>query len=276
MHLDDGPHPFDELVQQPDSKIRLAHAALLWARDEYTAIAPAHYLERLHAVADRVDATSACSGQDRVDALRRVLVESHSFRGNYEDFGNPANSYLNCVIDARRGIPVSLGAIWLDIAQQLDWPIVGVSMPGHFVLRYEGIAQEILIDPFNAGRELTRDDCAQMLAILYGPDFTLTEEHLATVGTHAILARMLGNLYATYVKADDWARTIRVLLRITALRPQDALMQAELGRVQILAGDLKGSANTLNRALELAVDNEETSTIQQHLAELRTRLGEQN
>lgn len=269
-------HPFDEAVGQPESEVRLAHAALLWARDEYQDIAPKQYLDRLNALADRVDGHHASTGTERVEALRDTLVVSGSYRGNYEDFTNPANSYLNRVIDMRRGNPVSLGAIWLDIAEQLDWPMFGVSMPGHFLIRYEGVADEVIVDPFNGGRILSDDDCAKMYSAMFGAQAVREEAHTDRLGTFGILARMLGNLYVLYANAGDWSRTALVLRRLVAVQPNDAIVRAEFGRVLTHLGDLKEAAAALNEAMELADGDEEKATINHHLIGLRSKFNEQN
>lgn len=269
-------HPFDEVVNQPESDVRLAHAALLWARDEYVGIAPKQYLDRLNALADHVDGMHTSTGSERIEALRETLVESASYRGNYEDFANPANSYLNRVIDMRRGNPVSLGAIWLDIAERLDWPMVGLNMPGHFLIRYEGVADEVIVDPFNGGRMLSDDDCKQMYSAMFGAQSVPEEDHFERLGTFGILARMLGNLYVLYANAADWPRTVVILRRLVAVQPRDAIVRAELGRVLMHLGDYKEAAGALNEALELADGDEETSTVNHHLVELRSKFNEQN
>ncbi len=276
MSFDAQPHPFDDLISQPESDFRLAHAALLWAIDEYPDMRPAHYLDRLNALAERVDQCDAHDGHDRVGALRSVLVEEEDFTGNIDDFMLPGNSYLNRVFDTRRGIPVSLSVLWIDIAQQLGWPIHGVSMPGHFILRHEGVGDELLIDPFNGGRILTFETCQQMAAALFGKEAELTEEQMESVGPRTILARMLGNLYAYHVHKDDWPRAIRILSRVAALRPDDAMIFAEIGRLQTKTNDLGGAARSLTKARELAATDEETSTINHHFVHLRNLLNEQN
>jgi len=269
-------HPFDEVVKQSEDQVRLAHAALLWARDEYTDMAPKKYLDRLNALADRVDSAQASTGAERVEALREALVVDASYRGNYEDYANPANSYLNRVIDTRRGNPVSLGVIWLDVAAQLEWPVFGLSMPGHFLIRYEGVADEVIVDPFNGGRVLSENDCTQMYAAMFGADATPDPEHLERLGNYGILARMLGNQYVLYAHAADWPRTYRVLRRLVAVQPRDALVYAELGRVLMHLGEYKEAATVLSDALALADGTEETATVNHHLVELRSKLNEQN
>ncbi len=264
------------MLLRDGDNVRLAHAALLLATDEYDDIAPARYLERLNGLAERVDVSNVYTGSDRVEALRVVLIESESYRGNYEDFQNPANHYLNRVIDTHRGIPISLSAVWLDLARQLDWPFHGVSMPGHFLIRYDGIGEEIIVDPFNGGRELSHEQCEQMVKGIFGPDFVLADDHLAPIGTKTMLTRMLGNMYSMYAQKQDWLRCVRVLRRVVAVHPEESMLHSELGRMQFVAGDLKSAANTLTRALELASNDEEEATANTHLHELRQLVSEQN
>ncbi len=269
-------HPFDEMLQRPESDIRLAHASLLWARDEYDEIAPARYLDRLNGLAERVDAEGAYSAADRVEAMRSVIVESESYRGNVQDYFNPANSYLNRVIDTRLGIPITLSTIWLDVARQLDWPLHGLNLPGHFLVRYDGIDGDLIVDPFNQGRVLTRESCTKMVQAMFGEEFVLKEEHFLPVGPRSILARMLGNIYIIRSNACDWPRTTHALERLVAINTEDPMMGAELGRVQTLTGELRKAAVTLNRALKLADTDEERATVNHHLVDLRHRLSEQN
>ncbi len=263
-------------MQRNRDDFRLAHAALLLARDEYEEVAPARYLERLNGLADRVDRLDAHSGSDRVDALREVLIDAEAYRGNYEDFQNPANHYLNRVIDTHRGIPISLATVWLDLAHQLGWPFHGVSMPGHFMVCYEGIGEEILVDPFNGGQEKSREQCEQMVKGIFGADFELTEEHLASIGTRTVLTRMLGNLYSMYAQQQDWTRCVRALTRVVAIHPEESLLHSELGRMLFVAGNLTSAASTLNHALTLAANKDEEATAQHHLRDLKQLFSEQN
>ena len=165
-----------------------------------------------------------------------------------------------------------LGAIWIDAATQLGWPVAGAAMPGHFVLRYDGNGHDLYIDPFNGGRTMSREDCVTILRTLFGPEFELLDEFFAPVGERTVLARMIGNAYAIYVGADDWVRTVRTLERLVALSPEDAMLHAELGRMRIKTGDLEGASTALKQARESASGDEETSTVNHHFVELRNKL----
>jgi len=261
MDSEPGLHPFDEVVRRPVDTIRLAEAALQFARDEYPAIKPVQYLQRLDALARRVDCFDAHGAADRVESLRTVLVEGLGLRGNRVAYADPANSYLNRVLDTRRGIPISVAAVWLDIGATLGWPLTPVSLPGHFIIAYEGTEGRVLLDPFNQGRELSVEDCGQIVTAMFGGEVSLTREHLEPAGTLGVLERMLGNLYSLYANAADWRRTVRVLQRLTAVRPDALTLWQELGRVSTLAGQLDLGAEALARARRLALSDSETSAL---------------
>jgi regulator of sirC expression with transglutaminase-like and TPR domain len=263
------PHPFDDLLRGSDGSIRLADAALQFARDEYPNLKPIQYLRRLDALADRLDALAGPSDADRIEALRTVLVEEARLGGNRDDYTSPANSYLNQVLDTRLGIPIGLSVIWLDVCARLGWPLSGVSMPGHFIVSYDGAPQRILLDPFQGGRELSFRDCRRIVRSLFGDKLKLTEQHLEPAGTLAIIERMLGNLYSTYAQRGDRLRMSRVLQRLAAVRPDSLGVHQELGRILLQSGRLEEAALVLAAVQRLAVGKDDLRRLEWQIEELR-------
>ncbi len=129
--------------------------------------------------------------------LNTVLFSELGFRGNAESYDDPDNSYLSRVLDRRVGIPVSLSVVVLLLARRLHLPIVGIGMPGHFLLRYGPDPSGPYLDPFGNGRVLTRDAC---IAWLRASGFTFVPGMLHPVGPRYIVARMLRNLVAVFAK----------------------------------------------------------------------------
>ena len=127
-----------------------------------------------------------------LDALNEGLFEQLKFRGNDDDFFNPANSYLNRVMDRRLGIPISLSAVYILVARRVGLPVVGIGMPSHFLCRYQTAVAEVYIDPFHRGQLLTRLDCRKrLLESAIGYD----ERHLAPLSSRRTLQRMIANLH---------------------------------------------------------------------------------
>jgi regulator of sirC expression with transglutaminase-like and TPR domain len=126
------------------------------------------------------------------------LFKTLGFRGNREDYLDPDNSYLNRVLDRRLGIPITLAAVYLFVARRLRLPLVGVNMPGHFLLRWHGTDTTFYIDAFNEGLLLNEDQCR---------DFCITNgfgvESLREPATpRQILLRMCRNLHGIYRETD--------------------------------------------------------------------------
>ncbi len=211
--------------------IRLAEAALAFARDRYPRLDAARYLGRLDDLAERIERLGASTPEDRADALRAVLCREERLSGNREDYYDPRNSYLNEVLDRRTGIPISLSAVWLDVAARLDWPFVGVGLPGHFVIAQLSPEGPSWIDPFGGGRPLDRDACGSLVEAALGPGTALAEVHLSPVGARAILTRMLDNLRSIYVQAGQWTQAAFVLSRLRALLPEEAAVRQDLAAV---------------------------------------------
>lgn len=213
-------HPFDSLVQRDDADIRVAEAALYFARDHCPDLKPLPWLRRLDAMARRVASLNARDPVDQAAALRAVLVEEEELAGDLTNYCDPRNSHLNEVLARRKGIPISLSAVWLDVCRQLQWPFAGVGLPGHYIIRCTSEGTELLVDPFRRGRLLRRADCERLVACLTGQATVLSEDQLAPVSNKAMLGRMLQNLYAVYSRRHAWYNAACVIARLMALEPE--------------------------------------------------------
>jgi len=134
----------------------------------------------------------AASGETALQAVNEVLFAELGFRGNEDDYYNPANSYLNLVMDRRLGIPLSLSVLYMFLARRVRLPVVGIGMPGHFLCRYQTPTEEFYIDAFHGGKLLTRIDCKKRLVNLA---VEYDERHLAPISPRRVLQRMIANLH---------------------------------------------------------------------------------
>src|SRR5207249_7599975 len=156
-HLDEAVFPLDRM-------------ALAIALEEYPTIEIDHYLRQLDTLAAR---THVLLGQnpspfDVLKALNEVLFLQEGLRGNTEDYYDPRNSFLNAVLETKNGIPISLSVIYLEVARRINFDLKGVGFPSHFIVKYSSPEREILVDPFNLGRFLTKEDCQELLDRVYG------------------------------------------------------------------------------------------------------------
>lgn len=209
-------------LENPQEQADIGQLALLMAACHYPALAVETYLRSLDAYAERVRIfmnRMGSSSAQLIPAINHVLFTEEGFRGNEDDYYHPANSFLNEVIETKRGIPISLSALYLAIAHRLDAPLFGVSLPMHFLVKYASEGGEILLDPFYGGKTVTLEDCRQRLELAYGAPVEIEPEYLNAVSNRQILFRMLNNLKLIYLRAEEYERAGRVVEQMLIVRP---------------------------------------------------------
>jgi len=219
--------------------------ALLIARIDNPDVDPPVYIARLDLLAEEIrsklpaDAAPAA----RLAELDRLLFQELGVRGSRQEYESPSNSYLNEVIDDREGIPISLSVLYMELARRLNLNVVGVGLPGHFVVRYEPGGNELpqTIDVFERGKRLSEEDIRAILAAARFPDEPRFRE---AASTGRIIERMLMNLLgiAEGRREDDQVHSL--LETLTSIFPENVEyrakrleMRARTGRVQMAIDD---------------------------------------
>jgi regulator of sirC expression with transglutaminase-like and TPR domain len=129
-----------------------------------------------------------------VAQLHEVLFEEWGFNGNTDDYYNAENSYVPRVLETRRGIPVTLSLIYKCVAQRLGLTALGINSPAHFLAGIEVDGSRMIVDPFQGGRVMTRDEVFNRLEQLTGAPIARSDALLATATHHEWLARIIRNL----------------------------------------------------------------------------------
>lgn len=154
------------------------------------------------------------SVEETVGTMNHYLFQELAFAPNETDYYDPENSYLNCVLDGRKGNPISLCTIFLLLSRRLKLPVTGIGLPGHFVCRYQTSRAEIYVDAFNRGKLLTKADCIKYLLHTH---HGLEEGYLTPVSPRRILLRMCANLHQIYLRKERVEETARLQRYLVAL-----------------------------------------------------------
>ena len=210
----------------------------------------------------------------RLRYLNRYFFQELGFAGNVNDYYDPGNSYLHRVLATRRGIPITLALIYIEIAQQIDLEARGVSFPGHFLIKLKMPQGEVVIDPFS-GRSLSRDDLDERIAP-YRRRHGLTGDaevplglFLQTATPRAVVARVLRNLKEIHRGAEDWGRLLPVMDRLVVLLPDDWDERRDRGLVRAELGDGDGAVDDLAIYIQHSAHADDARAIAARLAELR-------
>lgn len=222
---------FASVVQRPDPEIELDHAALLLGEHDGESLDVDRYRDVLDDLAHSAEVARR-ELHDRTfagaRAITRVLFVEHGFRGNTDDYYDPRNSFLHEVLDRRVGIPITLSVIYMEVARRIGLRVTGVGFPGHFLVRAFDEDRAVVIDPFNLGAVLGKDDLQDLLIKVVGPDARLEPSLLAPIGKTQILTRMLVNLAGIYGKRGDLFRSLDVLERLHLLDAANPKLEREL------------------------------------------------
>ena len=259
-----------------DASLPVVEAAVAIAQDEFPELDTQAVLAELDTLADKLRRRIPADAVplQRLRWLNRFFFHELGFAGNVNDYYDPANSYLHRVLATRRGIPITLAVIYIELATQVGLNARGVSFPGHFLVKLKMPQGEVVIDPFT-GQSLSREELDELLAP-YKRSRGLTGEFDAPLGLFLqsapprdVIARMLRNLKEIHRSAEDWPRLLAVLNRLVLLLPQAweerrdrGLTYAELGLNSAAVGDLADY-------LEHARDAQDRQAISARLAELR-------
>lgn len=260
---------FAELIERPESAADLAEAALWIAAEERPDVDPGAALAELEALTAQVrEACHASSdAAERLASLKRVFFRELGFRGNAEDYYDPGNSDLAWVLMHRKGIPITLSLVFMEIARRLGLEVEGVGFPGHFLVRVRGEA-EVLVDVFE-GRTVSEADCSSKLRTLYGDEIQFHPGLLRACTPHEILSRMLRNLKYAHLRRADYTRALACCDRLLLLEPDATAELRDRGALFVRLECPAAALADFERYLELAPDDEAASAVRAALASLR-------
>lgn len=268
---------FTSLVAD-DASLPVVEAAAAIAQDEYPGLDTQAVLADIDALADRLKRRIPADAVpvQRLRWLNRFFFQELGFGGNVNNYYDPGNSYLHLVLSTRRGIPITLAVLYIELATHVGLTARGVSFPGHFLVKLKMPQGEVVIDPFT-GQSLSREELDELL-LPYKRNRGLLGDFDAPLGLFLqaaqprdVVARMLRNLKEIHRSAEDWPRLLAVLQRLVVLLPQAweerrdrGLTYAELGQEAAAVGDLADY-------LEHAGDAQDRQAIAARLTELRRR-----
>lgn len=255
-----------------DAGFPLLEAALALAQDDMPALDVQGELARIDALGQQLRKRIPADAPplQRLRLLNQYFFQELGFAGNVNNYYDRRNSLLPVVLQTRRGIPITLALLYVEIAAQAGLQAVGVAFPGHFLVKVHLPLGEAVIDPFN-GRSLSREALEERL-LPFREQQGLLEADEAPLGlflqaapARDVIARMLRNLKEIHRSQLDWERLEQVQQRLVTLLPQaweehrdHALALAELGQHQ-------AAARALDTYLHHQPDGADAGALRRHL-----------
>ena len=266
---------FASLVAE-DASLPLTEAAVAIALTEHPDLDVQGVLAHIDELAHRMKRRLAADAGplQRLRLLNRFYFDELGFAGNVNHYDDPSNSFVHAVLETRRGIPISLAVVYLELAGQIGLSAHGVSFPGHFLVKLRLPEGEAVIDPFT-GHSLTREALDERLLPYRrsrGPQGDMDPPlalFLQAATAREVLARMLRNLKEIHHNAQDWARLVAVLDRWVLLLPHDAQARRDRGLAHAELGQQQAAVRDLSHYLQQAPAAADRRVIAARLATLK-------
>jgi regulator of sirC expression with transglutaminase-like and TPR domain len=260
-----------------ESELDLGRAALLMAKCQYPKLNVELYISQFDEIAGII--SNRLSSKNPLLIIKNIneyFFQELAFQGNKENYYDPRNSFLNEVLVRRLGIPISLSVIYMEVARRLGLKIDGVGLPGHFLVKCKIEDQEIILDPFHQGKELSQTDCQALLTTIYGSGIELKPSFFRTVSKKEILIRMLNNLKNIYISGNDPARALITLETLLILTPQATNEIKERGIINYRLGKFSQSIKDLEFYLQHSPKTVETDNIRKFLNQIKLEFASLN
>lgn len=259
------------MIDRPESSFELARTALLVAAESDPGIDVDAELSRIDAWGEelrrRID--PEWNNLQKLARLRSFLFEELGFRGDRTDYFSPSNSLLHQVLERRRGIPLTLGIVMLELGWRVDMPLEGVGFPGHFLVRLAGEPGDLLLDPYARGMSVHEADCRHMLLESTQGRMDYDPSLVASVGKREMILRLLNNLKSAYVRAGENARALGVVDRLLLLAPGDPKETRNRGLLLFRLQRFPEALHCLQAYLDAGPAAEDRVTIERQVAALR-------
>lgn len=262
-----------ELLEASPETVRLAEVALLVGEAQRTGVDVEDQLGRLDDIARGVSERLPpdADAVQTVLAINQHLFHELGFSGAGAEYYDPRNSFLDEVLTSKRGIPITLAILYIDVGRQLGLDLHGIAFPGHFLVRCEMDDGVVIIDPYGGGATLDRDDLQSRLRETRNgevPDETL-DDMLVPASPRDVAARMLRNLKAIHLRAKHYDLALPILDWLVEVVPDDAVEWRDRGRVFEHLECFRAAVGDYARYLEQLPDADDNDAIRSRVVDLQ-------
>lgn len=189
-----------------------------------------------------------------IDALNHLLFEELGFEGDRETYDDPLNALLPAVIVRRKGLPITLSILWVDLARRMGFDAVGVSLPGHYITALRTDMGLLCFDPFHGGRAVGEEGGAELVTSATAGRVAFHRDMLRPATGRETLIRLVRNLHLRFLHAEDWEEALWTATHLILLQPENPRFHKERAFVHLQREEPVPALADLREALRLSAD----------------------
>lgn len=259
-----------------DDEIDLAETALVLGALDRPRVRMTRYRGHLSELGDAMRRRHRQRRRDsieaRIETLNAVIFAAQGYAGDDRTYDDLQNANLIRVIDRRRGLPISLGILYIHAARALGWQADGVNFPHHFLVRLDFAGERAIVDPFHGGRTYDAPDLRSLLKRFAGHAAELAPSHYEPAGARAVLIRLQNNIKVRLIRNKQPAAAAEIVERMLLFAPSEVRLLRELGLLHADAGNLGAAVSALDRFVADAQDDRDRHQTAALAEMLRRRL----
>lgn len=265
-----------KIGERDDDGFEIGKAALLLAALDRPSSNINAYLNHLTQLANDVSSL-VISDTDHdlskiTGALTNIIATERGYTGDTHTYDDPQNANLMSIIDRRKGLPVGLAIIYLDVAHRLHWEATGINFPGQFLIRLEQGTRRQIIDPFNNGIEHNVANLRALLKQMTGLAAELHPDHYSPVSRRDTLIRLLNNIKHRAISANNYERGAEILERMLLIAPKRLPLLQEASVFYSRTGNLHRAEMALEAFLTQSTNDAARDEAKILLHRVRSRL----
>jgi regulator of sirC expression with transglutaminase-like and TPR domain len=209
-----------------------------------------------------------------IEVINDFFFNEVKFKPNAHDYYNPANNYLNIVLERKTGIPITLSILYMRIASKLDFTLFPINFPAHFLVKYilDDQSAEIVIDPFNMGRIMDDYSLKELLERSYPrQNMALTRALLSNATASQVVVRLLNNLKNSFYESNDLERAELANEMIISIDETNPFSIRDKGMIFLKRGQKSEALATLSKYLEIHPETNDADTILELIRQIRSQ-----
>mgnify|MGYP000892771915 CR=1 FL=1 len=260
-----------------DEDLPVAQSLLLMAAAEREAFDLQPYEAQIVAMHDALTLVAAHpplgeGASFHLDCLRKVIHDEYGYCGDSEAYEDPEHMNLISVMDRRRGIPVALGSLYLELARRQGWSVSGLNFPGHFLLRIEDGAQRIIFDPFDEGKVMQAQDLRQLLKKIMGDKAELHHHYYDAVTARHVVLRFCNNRKTRLIAREEYAAAMVIVANERLIAPNEPRLLFEAGMLSARLHQIQQAITYMEEFIVCSKDRKAVAEAQEVLRGFRRLL----
>jgi len=262
-----------------DGRLPIARAALAAALLDPVNIKAADHLDEALSHLDAIAADALAildEGEDDVEAvaaaLNHAILDKSGYEGDSESYDDTQNANLFRVIERRRGLPVTLGIIYIHVGRAMGYRVDGLAFPGHFLIRLDTPGGRAILDPFFGGIQRDAAALRDLLKTVRGQDAELDPADYEPVPDMDVLNRVQNNIKLRLIQADKKQEAASVCETMLMYNPRDAVLWREAGLLHAETSNMRAALAALTNYVDIVPEGSERRQIVALMRELRLKL----